>query len=341
MKRIISWLLVALLLCSALGVSALAADDELVGTWYMVDMDDGSGKSNAETIATMSALGLYATLEIRADGTATINLFDETHDFTVDFQAKTFLIGDDGISYTLEDGILSFGDEEMHLSFSRETPSASSKAGEQPFTYYEFIDMKDSDGEYSDIPAELVNMVIFDDGNAVMTSGSTVLEMTFDFDKNEIFSDEDGKIGEFTLEDDVLTIDDGEYIIRFRPGDPGCVGPYVLTSLIDSDGKELSDELNALAMLNMLPTLTIDEEGVGILDLMGEETKLFFDFDKMVVSAEDDDEAIGFTYENGTLIMESDGNSMTFRRVMVESDAEEAEAVEEAPAEEKSHSDKG
>ena len=69
-------------------------------------MDDGSGEDYTEMLSTMSALGIYASLEIREDGTATINLFDETEDFKVDFKAKKFIVDDNELSYIYKDGIL-------------------------------------------------------------------------------------------------------------------------------------------------------------------------------------------------------------------------------------------
>ena len=341
MKKTIAWLLVVLMLCPALGLNALAAGNEICGTWYLVNMDDGSGEDYTEMLSTMSALGIYASLEIREDGTATINLFDETEDFKVDFKAKKFIVDDDELSYIYKDGILTFGDDETTMTFSREEPNAPAGSGAKPFDYYEFIDMKEYDGTLSDIPPELVNLLIFDDGSAVLTSGTTVLEMTFDFDTMEITSDGD-KIGEFTLEDDVLTIDDGEYILRFRLGDPGFAGSYILTDLINEDGKTMTDELSALSALNMLPTLTIGEDGEGVLTVGGEQTEMHFDFDKMLVTGDDEDDAIAFAYENGCIKMENDGGSMTFRRVLAQEDTETdaAPEAEEAPVEERTHTGK-
>ena len=328
MKKTLVWLLAVLMLCQILGVGALAAGEDLCGTWYLVDMDDGSGDDNSEQIAAMNALGIHATLEIRADGTCSIDLFTEQHDFTVDFDARVFTINDREIPYELEDGLLTFGDDEMSLTFSKQAPS-SGAAEKQPFDYYDFIDMVDSDGNKSDIPPELVNLVIRADGSGVLTSGTTVMEMVFDFDKGEISNDEDGKIGTFTLEKDVLTIDDGEYILRFRLGDPGYAGPYILTGMVDADGKDISDEMGLMSII----TLTISEDGTGALEVLGQQVGMRFDFDTMTVTSEEDDEAVDFTYENGTLTMSSAGNSMIFRRVLTGGSAEEEiPAAEEVPA---------
>ena len=328
MKKTLIRLLAVLLICQLLGVAALAAGEDLCGTWYLVDMDDGSGEDNAEKLAAMNALGIHCTLVIREDGTATVDLFTETHDFTVDFDKGTFTVNDREIPFVLKDGLLTFGDDEMSMTFSKQSPSAG--AGEkQPFDYYEFIDMVDADGNKSDIPPELVNLVIREDGTGVLTSGTTVMEMVFDFDKGEISDDEDGKIGTFTLEKDVLTIDDGEYILRFRLGDPGFAGPYILTGMVDADGKDVSD---AMGMMSII-TLTIGEDGAGALEILGQKVEMRFDFDKMVVTSEDDETPVAFTYENGTLTMSSAGNSMIFRRVLADSSAEEqAPAAEEVPA---------
>jgi len=325
MKKTMIWLLAVLMLFHVLGAGALAAGEDICGTWYLTDMDDGSGEDTSATIAAMNALGFSATLEIREDGTASIDLYGETHDFTADFEKELFVIGDDEIPYILKDGLLTFGDEEMTMTFSPKVPSSKGSAGSQPFDFYEFIDMLDADGKPSDFPPELVNLVIFSDDTAVLTAGTTTIDMVFDFETGEITSDGEEKIGTFTLERNILTIDDGEYVIRFRPGDPGFAGPYALSGMVDSEGKDLSEEIGALSLLNMLPTLTIDENGDGVLAMLGEETGLHFDFEKMLITGDDDDETVEFTYDKGTLTMSANGNSMTFRRVMA--------AEEDAPAE--------
>ena len=47
MKKTVAWLLAVLLLCSLPGVTALAAGNEICGTWYLVDLDDGTGEDYA------------------------------------------------------------------------------------------------------------------------------------------------------------------------------------------------------------------------------------------------------------------------------------------------------
>ena len=333
MKKAMIWLLAMLMLCQVICAGALAAGEDICGTWYLTGMDDGSGEDTSAMIAAMNALGMSATLEIREDGTASIDLFGDTYDFNVDFEKELFLINEEEIVYVLKDGQLIFGDEDMTMTFSSKIPSSKGSTASQPFDYYEFIDMLDADGNLSDFPSELVNLVIFSDNTAVMTAGTTTIDMFFDFENNEITSDGDEVIGTFTQERNIMTIDDGEYIIRFRPGDPGFAGPYALTGMVDSEGKDLSEEIGALSLLNMLPTLTIDENGEGVLSMMGQETALHFDFEKMVITGGEDDQSVEFAYDKGTLTMSGDGNSMTFRRVMGEAAAEEAPAeAEQAPA---------
>ena len=99
--------------------------------------------------------------------------------------------------------------------------------------------------------------------------------------------------------------------------------------MVDADGKDVSD---AMGMMSII-TLTIGEDGAGALEILGQKAEMRFDFDKMVVTSEDDETPVAFTYENGTLTMSSAGNSMIFRRVLADSSAEEqAPAAEEVPA---------
>ena len=316
MKKTIACLLAVLLLCSALSGAALAAGEDLTGTWFMTDMDDGSGEDHSKELAAASALGMLPTLEIREDGTATITLFDETHDFTVDYETGEFVINDNRIKYTYKDDTLTFGDDSMFMIFSRQAPAVSA-AESRVFDFYEFVGIKDEKGKDTNNFARVGDLVLFEDGKATLSAFGEDYVLTFDFEKGQYY--ESGVlIDEFTLADEVLTIRYGKNTASFKLGDPGYAGPYTITALIDANGTDMTEQLSLLAALNMMPTLSIAEDGTGTLEMAENKIELKFDFDKMLVSSPEDEEgeAIGFTYKNGTLTMENEGSTMTFRRVM-------------------------
>ena len=324
MKKTIVWLLAVLLLCPALTAGVLAAEDDLCGTWYLVNMDDGSGEDHSAEIAAATALGLSATLEIREDGTASINLYGETYDFTVDTKNKNLLINDKEIPYKFEDGVLSFGDEEMTMFFTRKEPEVKS-TGEGVFDYYEFVEIVDDSGKKTNNFAHVGNLVLYEDGTGLLDAFNETYELTFDFEKKQ-YSESGYVVDSFSLEDDVMTIHYSKYSASFKLGDPGFAGPYVLTGMVNADGEDLSEQIGVLAAMDMMPTLSIDEDGKGTMTFMGEEISLNFDFDKMLVTSDDDDEAVGFTYKNGALSLENEGSAMTFRRVMPAPAAEDSAA---------------
>ena len=104
-------------------------------------------------------------------------------------------------------------------------------------------------------------------------------------------------------------------MLQFRAADPGIVGPYAMTALITEDQGDQTEALSALSLIGLPPTLTIEENGDAHLELFGTTMELHFDFDTVTVTSEEEDEELDFSYENGTLHIEEDGNSMTFRRI--------------------------
>ena len=57
---------------------------------------------------------------------------------------------------------------------------------------------------------------------------------------------------------------------------PDLAGAYTMTNMVGEDGKEVKDELAAMKILGMAPTMAIAADGSATLDLFGEvETETF------------------------------------------------------------------
>ena len=94
---------------------------------------------------------------------------------------------------------------------------------------------------------------------------------------------------------------------------PDLAGTYTMTNMVGEDGKEVKDELAAMKILGMAPTMVIAADGSATLNLFGEVETMRFDAKNMIMYVAD--EKIPFLYEDGSIIFEDeDGMSMTFTR---------------------------
>ena len=322
MKKVLSWFLVLVFLCSFCGIQAFADDvNEICGSYALSNMDDGSGKAMSAYLPMLAAMGMSATLEIGEDGAATLDLFGEVEEFTFDFEKGVADVDGTELAYTYEDGTLIFGAEGMTMTFIKgELPQPK---GEGTFDYYELESYVDEKGEDLSKEAadeaesdQIPNLTIFAAGDAVLDFYGQTMDLEFDFEKS-VFVAEEIEIP-FTLEEELLSFQDAEgATLRFRLADPGYAGPYSLIALASEEEGDLTEQLELLSSMGLAPTLIIDEEGKGILDLVGVETTILFDFETMTAQAEDDDETVmSFAYEKGIITFEEDGASMTFKRVM-------------------------
>ena len=321
MKKVLSWLLIMVFLCSFCCVQAMAdGENEICGTYTLLDMDDGSGKDMSQVLPMMAAMGMSATLEIQENGTAKLDLFGEQEEFVVDFEKMVALADETEIPLTYEDGTLVLAAEGMSMTFTKGEPETPK--GQGSFDYYElesYVDKKGKDLNKEVLAAtgsdQVPSLMIFEAGDAVLDFYGASLDLDFDFDKN-VFIVEEEEIP-FDLKDDVLSFQDADgSALSFRLADPGFEGPYIMTALISEEEGDLTETLATLKALGMSPVLTIDKEGKATLDMFDEDTDMVFDFETMTVCDEEDSEEIPFTYENGVIVMEQDDNSMTFKRVM-------------------------
>lgn len=325
MKKILALLMSAALLFSLGGAAALADDAaEIPGVYSLAALDDGSGEDTGALLSAMAAMGMTATLTVEEDGSAVLDMFGETMELQFDFAAGTVGVEDDVLSYSYADESLSFGDEEMSFTFTKGEPEPP-KAGRGTYDLFTLVSLMDEAG--NDMAEQLAAMEetglaatlkLFEDGAGELDLFGETQEIRFDFET--MTATAQGESEPFTLEDHYLVLTDGSgKTLGFRQEDPGFVGSYVMTGMT-SDEEDLSEELAMLGALGMLPTLTVDENNLGVMDMFGETTELVFDPEAGTVTS--DGESSAYTYDYGHLAILSEDGNLLFARVLPVEEAE-------------------
>lgn len=327
MKKVLSLLLAAVLLCGLCGVSALAEGEaDIFGSYTLIDMlDSSSDEDMTEAIQAMAALGMSATLTVNEDGSALMDIFGEQQALTFDFDAQTVTDGEEAISYSFDGEKLIIGDEEQGFVFSKAGVEMPQRSG-GPFSFYLMTELLDGGGEdlLPEIKAShgedtLCALYLFKDGSGILEMYGESTPLQFDFDTMTITAGDETAV--FKQEGDVLRIVDTENSIgTFVLSDPGCVGPYVMAAMVSGEDGDMSEQLAPLEAVNMLPKLVIDEDGKGALDLFGSEMALVFDFETLMVDIEG--ESIPFTYDKGVIEIGEGDQFMSFARVLPEADGD-------------------
>ena len=330
MKKTLSILLVLLMLCSLCGVTAMADDAaDVVGSYRLVSFKAGDQEITEEMIALMESAGRPGTLTVNEDGSAVLDLFGEqTLNLHFDFAAGTVDADGDALNYTLDGDVLTIGDADGAMVFSK---GSAVQRGVGSFRLFAAVDVLDPAGssvldEYVDDPAEAasVTLTLFNAGDAIFSDLGEVVDMDFDFDAMTFSVHGEDEVFPFLLDGTHMYLEnmDGNTIVM-EQADPGWVGPYELTDMsedmmenFETEGFENADIYQMMRVMGMLPTLSIDENGHGTLSMFGQTMELEFDFDAMTVSSEG--EPIPFTYENGTLSFGMDGSYLSFGRVLAD-----------------------
>ena len=327
MKRMLSLLLAAVLLIALCGVTAFADDaSELVGSYVLTGIAGEGFDITPEILELFQKLGLSITLTVNEDGSAVMELLDETEQMRFNFAERTVIIDGELYSYAYQDGsiFIDFGDG--GLTFSKEGEEEK-YAG--PFDFYVLQDLLDEDGvsildEYAPyFPVEgdpaSVTLTIFESGYARAVDSAGVYSYFFDFDRMTCWEEgwEDSP-DSFSLEGDLLVMREGGEQMVFRLSDPGYPGPYQMVI-----GEDESEETAGLLKL-MAPfcTMEISGDGNAVMSILGESKNLSFDFGSMTVTI--DGGTTDFTYQNGKLSFKIGEETMRFARVLP--------AGEDAPA---------
>ncbi len=85
-------------------------------------------------------------------------------------------------------------------------------------------------------------------------------------------------------------------------------GLYELSALVSQDKESPAEDLEMMKSKGLVCTLTLEEDGTGVLDLFGEKTEVTWTAEE--VSAEG--KTIPYTYQDKQIILNEDSSSMTF-----------------------------
>lgn len=140
MKRIITTLLLTFALvlslsaCAGSGSSAEEAQgrEAFSGTWELSRADSGERTIESQNLEQMRQMGLEVFIELDADGTATLNLFESetTGTWTPKnaTEATIELAAGERVPMTITDGVLSLEENGQTLEFTKKTDEASSSS---------------------------------------------------------------------------------------------------------------------------------------------------------------------------------------------------------------------
>ena len=325
MKKILAVLLAAILLCSLCGATALAEKyEEIFGEYTLINMlSADSDEDMTEMVQAMAAMGMSATLLVNEDGSAVMDMFGEQQELSFDFDAQTVSDGEEVIPYSFDGEELIIGNEEQGFVFSKAGVELPERSG-GPFSFYLLTELLDENGEdyLPEIKAgceegTMFGLYLFKDGSCSLVMYDESEPGRFDFDAMTLSIGDDTL--DFTLEGEVLSIVDTDGVVGiFTLSDPGYVGPYVMTAMVNGEDGDMSEQLALLEAMNMLPTLVIGEDGKGVLDLFESEMEMVFDFEAM--TADIQGEKIPFSYDKGVIGIGEGDQFMSFARVLPEAD---------------------
>ncbi len=118
MKKI-SCILITFLFVLTLVSCGSVNKSKIVGT-YELSKAEGVGISlTQEQIDSMKAIGLTATLEIKDDNTAVMDIFGEKLDFTYDLRKMVFTYEDKDEKFTFDGEKIAFNNEGRALEFTK------------------------------------------------------------------------------------------------------------------------------------------------------------------------------------------------------------------------------
>ena len=110
MKKLVGVMIACLLVFSLVSCAGLKKS-EIVGTYELISFAAGSTSYTEEQLSTLKAAGKTATLEIREDNTATMDLFGMTNEMTYNKGQN--------VKATFKDGILTLKDNSGTMEFRK------------------------------------------------------------------------------------------------------------------------------------------------------------------------------------------------------------------------------
>lgn len=125
-KKISCTVLVCVFLLTLTACGGLKKED-VVGTYELISMTTEDNSVNEQTIQGLSQMGFVATLELKDDGTAEMNVYGKKMTLTYDLNKMVFKADGDAASFTFEDGRITFTQDGNSMTFQKIEVSASDK----------------------------------------------------------------------------------------------------------------------------------------------------------------------------------------------------------------------
>ena len=125
-KKISCTVLMCVLLLALTACSGLKKED-VVGTYELISMTTEDNSVNEQTIQGLSQMGFVATLELKDDGTAEMNVYGKKMTLTYDLNKMVFKADGDMVPFTFEDGRITFTQDGNSMTFQKIEVSASDK----------------------------------------------------------------------------------------------------------------------------------------------------------------------------------------------------------------------
>ena len=202
MKKLISLILVALLLCLALPAMA---EEEITGDWFVKTMKEGDQEYDAASI------GYAMTLTLNDDGTVVMAIPGQEASvgtWTLEGDRITVTINDSPVSGTVSDGVMDLEQDGMELIFTREAVEAIAvaeiKAAEAAEAFY---------GEwtcaYADADGMIVDIAVADMGRPNMSISETAMTFSDEEDGLLAFLLNMAKLGAPSFGEGKLTVNAG------------------------------------------------------------------------------------------------------------------------------------
>lgn len=115
----ITGIVIACLFIFSLSSCGFMKKSQIVGTYDLVSAT-GNGVSITESqMDTMKALGMTATLEVRDDGTATMDLFGEKMELTYNLNKMVFSSNGSDAKFTFDGTEIAFSEDGTSLVFTK------------------------------------------------------------------------------------------------------------------------------------------------------------------------------------------------------------------------------
>lgn len=319
-------------------------DDEEVtaaGNYVFQSMTSEGITVDADGLET--ALGLSADevfIILNKDGTGTLCFGDEVEELEWDEEEITDSTGE-VFSYTLKDGLLTLESDDMEMTFKKTSKKltvpeveAEPEVASTNYTIYaaisEGITLTGADLATTGITTSNSYVTLNDDGTAVFAFMGELENMGWNAAGMWPASDPTD-VANMAIDGDVLTISqDGFVMIFVKEGSSqvpelpaatsdSVVGRYELYSL--SDGTTTYEGATLLLIVQAMEMETIDdymylelfEDGTGKLVPMGIEGPIEYNETHLWPQGETSN-TIAYTYENGMLTFELEGNIFVFQK---------------------------